>query len=208
MNLAEVIRSLKQADGIHIDVGYRQGDAAVLRQLQRRSGRNETKHLQAYVGEMKSGIEELERRAQPYHLPADYIEFLETYGGLYCENQAAHCHLMVNGLGPMVLDWYNAVDGDGIIANPGEASFLSLGTLVFRVQHQLAGDRVEFYSDLAGHFVKNGVIGVGPSDNTIEQDLRLLHSPIHDASAVRVVGTSFTDWLVEIAKTRGSLGYG
>jgi hypothetical protein len=206
MKLSETLDRLNGTPGANIDRGFGQGYAAVLKQLQLRFEGDRTAMVDDQIAQMQQAIKAIVTRASPYNIPKDYIEFLESYGGLVVDGP--DYSFSVFGVGPMVEEWYgNANSADWALMNTGALGWLTLGSLVFTNSHRHAFQRVGFYFDLAGKVSKNSVIAIGPWDGASSSELSLLANPFSFPTLFRVVADSFTNWLALATETRGQFTY-
>jgi hypothetical protein len=205
-DLVQAVKKLRSLPGVNVDVGFRQGRDAVLRQLESRTERDESALVDVDIQNMKDTISSLMQRCMPLTLPADYIFFLSTYGGLAIEDE--FYFFSIYGTGPMVEDWYSSVDSDEVLQSPGDIGFLKLGSLHFRRQHRQKNDAVEFYLDISGAIKMNAIVGVGPLGGMKRWErVRLLFSPVKYRSKRKILANSFTQWLDLCAETRGGFIY-
>jgi hypothetical protein len=181
-----------------------QGRDAVLRQLNERTGKDEESTLEAFIQSCQEGIATLIQRAQPYEIPQDYIFFLEQYGGFCVVNN--DYYLATLGIGPMVEEWYTAIDSDSALPNPGKHGFLSIGSLSFRTG-KYRFQRVTFYLDIAGIIARNCVIGVGPWGQGTITSIDIIEDVHAYLEMWRQIANSFTGWLDKVAETGGAFDY-
>jgi hypothetical protein len=167
-------------------------------------GEDASRSVDIFIENSQNAIPELTQTAAPHSIPEDYIFFLEFYGGLAIESD--DCYFSLLGIGPMVEDWYAAVDSDEAFPEPGKYGFLSLGSLSFREgKHKF--QHVDFFLDLAGVVQEYCVIGVGPwgegepNSFTIIKDLRAY------PQKWQKIADTFTEWLDKAAETQGVFVY-
>jgi len=200
-----VVEQLRRENGAHIDVSVGQGRDAVRKKLQERLGERVAEPvLDKALSEIQKALAELAQRLRPYELPQDYLFFLEYYGGLFLES-GAH-YFAVLGVGPMVEEWYAAIDSDSAIPELVKYDFLQVGTLSFRAEtYQF--QRVSFVLDLAGTIQKHAIIGIGPWGHGGITPLDVVRNPREFTGAWQLSAKSFTSWLSQAAATKGAFGY-
>ena len=201
MEIIETIKRLQKEADIYIDVSYLQGREAILNQLQKRSGEDESPLVDLYLEDIKTIINDLIERVKPYDLPDDYLYFLRTYGGLYIDHEDNY--FQVFGVGPMVEDWYSSINSDQAqFANKG-TDFLLIGSVSFRTGH-LALHRVNFFLDLAGRLQKYSVFGIGPWTQGAITPNQVLQNLNFHTDKWKIIASSFTNWLDKAAETHGT----
>jgi hypothetical protein len=202
--VVEAAERIRRLPDVFVDCGVGQGRDAFQKQLEERSGKDESASVDGHIDDLRSTIEELAMRATPYGLPDDYVYFLEFYGGLAIDTDDYYFAIM--GVGAMVEERYSSVVSDEALQNPGAYGFLSLGVLSFRAgEHRF--QRVSFFLDLTGTIQRYCVIGVGPwGKGTLTPDAILKALPAHHAMW-QMTASSFTGWLERAADTRGAFGY-
>jgi hypothetical protein len=199
-DVIRAVEKLMMLPGAHIDCGFRQGRDAVFAQTQKLGiGKKEENMLAAeqLILHTPQYIADLYAQVVPYQPPDDYIFFLEFYGGGWVET--TDYNLLINGIGPMVEEWYSFIFGDDAEYENG---LLLIGTLLW-----WEGDYIKFYLDLAGHVDQYCVIGIslgGAEDLNSVQVLQNLHQ---NPGLWKKVGDSFTGWLEQAAETHGTFGY-
>jgi hypothetical protein len=205
MSVEAAVERLRILPEAQIDSGLRQGRDAVLKQLESRTGQDERASVDVYVAGMQEHITSLRQRASPFEVPADYIEFLETYAGLSIYNE--QYYLQVFGIGPQVEDWYASIISDEAKSDPGKDGFLKLAKLSSNRLVRHRSKRVEFYIDPSGVIKVQCIIGVGPwgggdlRPETVLKDLRA-HPALWAKTSI-----SFTEWLELAGVPRGAFNY-
>ena len=209
MKIIDIVEKLRPSSWAYIDVGFRQGREAVLRQYKQQFEPYEEEPSQPIDDSLafwQDAIKDLRKRAAPYDVPEDYIFFLEHYGGLAIDG--AKLYFSIHGIGPMVETWYGYMNsGDHVLLESTQLGWLSLGDLVFRGSHKYSNQRVLFFLDLAGTIQKFSVIGIGPWDGVTPRASSVLND-IHAHSGLwKILATSFTEFLEQAAETRGEFRY-
>jgi hypothetical protein len=205
MSVIAAVERLAMSPEASIDSGFRQGRDAVLRQLESRSGRDESALVDVYIAGMQDDIANLRQRALPFEVPADYVDFLEIYAGLIIDND--EFRLEVFGIGPRVEEWYGFIDSDEATAEPGKDGFLPVAALSSRGLLRHRSKRVEFYLDLAGVIQKQSVIGVGPWEGRDLPPETVLKDLAAHPTLWSKIADSFTEWLERVGVTRGAFNY-
>jgi len=204
MNIITVVERIQSLPHGFVDSNFGQGHNLALKQLSQRRGQNAVTTIDSFIRNSQRGISALIQSAKPYELPEDYIFFLETYGGLtiWPDNY----DFFVLGVGPMVEEWYGAIDGDGILREPGKHGFAELGMLCLP-DDKYKLQNLSFFLDISGTIQKNSVISVGPwGEDTVPPDdvIKNLKTYI---GMWQKVADSFTEWLHIAAETKGGFGY-
>ena len=106
MDIHETIAHICRSSYARVDRNFGQGKTVVCEQLERRLGRPDP-HADALIKESRKGLAELRALFAPNELPADYVVFLEYYGGMIVKSDF-HT-LMLDGIGPMVEEWYGYI---------------------------------------------------------------------------------------------------
>lgn len=204
MDVRKAVEHIQRIPGAYVDCSFRQGRDKVLKQLNERSGRDEKDLLDASIRDIQNTIVELIQEAAPYHIPDDYIFFLEFYGGLAIDKD--NYRFSVFGVGPMVEEWYASVVSDVAFSEPGKSGVLSLGRMSFRTgEYQF--QYVTFFLDLAGILQENCVIGIGPWGKEELTSFTIIKD-IHAYPGMwRKIANSFTEWLEQTSETQGSFNY-
>lgn len=204
MTLRESVNRIKLLTGASVDANYRQGRDKVIEQLNERTGKNASGSVDIFIKNSQDAIPELTQAVAPHNIPEDYIFFLEFYGGLAIESDDYYFSIL--GIGPMVEEWYSAIDSDEAFPEPEKYGFLSLGMLNFR-KGKYKSQYVDFFLDLAGSVQKYCVIGVGPWGKDDPNSFAIIKD-IHAYSEMwQITANSFTEWLKQVAETHGSFGY-
>jgi hypothetical protein len=205
-DLAAVVTQLELNADAQIDVGYLQGRDAVLRQLERRTGQNEEQMVDRHIEGMKAHVADIKSGLQPYHLPSDYLSFLEWYGGLSLYGPDEAYYFAVFGVGPMVEDWYSAVLGEDILLQQGTTAYLPIAGLSFRTGTRM-DQAVRFFMCFAENTSAPTIIWVGPTDDAPSRILLRPNSEEVQSGMTQTLAATFTDWLALAGKTRGSFNY-
>ena len=187
-----------------VDYGFLQGRKAILSQLQKRTGEDEETRVDMCIANAKNAVESLISKSSPYTIPEDYLYFLGYYGGL-CISRDSH-YFQVFGIGPMVEEWYAAIDSDAAILKPGESGFLSIGSLSFATG-KFQFQRVNFFLDLAGVVQKQSIIGIGPWSKEETTPLDVIKDFSAYAGMWKIIAGTFIEWLGQVAKTQGLFIY-
>jgi len=202
-SLKEVMKLLSTLPGAKIDVGFRQGHDAVMRQLQLRTGQHNIQFVDDFIEGMKDELETLQKEVAPCDLPHEYIDFLELYGGMAIFHD--DFYFQVFGLGPMVEDWYASIVSDATLAVPDNPGYISIGELKRR-DGTGRSNRLHYVLDLSGVVDRHCVISVERSRTT-----PLLTEVLANLMAYpdrwQKVANSFNAWLNLIADTAGRLGH-
>lgn len=228
----KAVEQLARLPGAFVDVNYKQSRELFARQLAKRL---EVKTVPAETIDhdaqgFQDDIAGLIAKVQPYELPADYLFFLEYYGGLAVWVQGDY-RFEIQGVGPMVNDEYGdfAQDNwkereDPLLPGP---KGLIIAHLRLDMDLQKAKSRgltpskmtnihkqevefmpphwVQFRLDVAGTVQKGAVIGLGPAFTEIPHPLSYDDG---DKRAWRKLADSFSDWLDLAARTGARFGYG
>ena len=205
MSVIAAVERLRMLPEAYIDSGFRQGRDAVLRQLESRTGEDESASVDVYLAGMKDDIANLRQRALPFYVPEDYIEFLETYAGLSIDD--IEFRLVVFGIGPRVEDWYASIVSDEAWAEPGKDGLLPVATLISRSLVRHRSKRVSFFIDLSGGIQEQCVIGVGPWGADDLRPQTVLKDPRAHSALWAKTANSFTEWLEQAGETRGAFNY-
>jgi hypothetical protein len=203
--LVSVIKQLEESADVQLDVGYRQDRAKVRMQLKRRSGRSEEKRVDRAIESMKQHVADVSNGIQPHRLPTDYLDFLEWYGGLALFGPDESYYLSINGVGPMVLEWYTDLLGEDKVERQGMRTYLPIGRLSFRTGPP--GMAVKFYIAFEQGIDALSIIGVGPTDDEPPKGLLLPEDDVARSNKVKTLAGSFTEWLVQTSQTNGLFGY-
>ncbi|MBI1881258.1 MAG: hypothetical protein HYR94_24015 [Chloroflexi bacterium] len=205
MSIKEIVDRIKLLPESFVDVSYRQGRDKVLKQLNKRTGENESAWVDVFIEDSQNTIQKLIQKVTPYIIPDDYIYFLEFYGGLAIESNDYYFSLL--GIGPMVEEWYTGIESDDAFPEPEKYGFLSLGSLDFR-KGKYKFQHVNFFLDLAGVVQKHCVIGVGPWGEDDPNSFKIIKDIHAYPHRWQRVANSFTEWLELAAETRGIFVYG
>ena len=204
MEITETIKRLQETPDAYIDVSYLQGRDAVLNQLNKRSGDDESLWVDSYLNDIEHTINDLIERIKPHSLPDDYLYFLSYYGGVSIEHE--NSYFQVFGVGPMVEDEYASIDSDEAQLGKEVTGFLSIGSVSFRTG-TLALYRVTFFLDLASRFQRYSVIGIGPWERGMIPPDQVLQNLNGHADKWKILANSFTHWLDKAAETHGAFEY-
>jgi hypothetical protein len=209
MKLIDIVESSRELPWAHIDCGLRQGQTAILRHLQNQlSDYKEDEYSSAnlWVLWMQDALVELSEHVKPNHIPEEYNNFLEHYGGLSIDGVDSYFSAL--GIGPMTETWYgNLIAENRSIWEANITDWLNIGELVFHRNHKYYGQRVLFYLDLVGIVQKDSVIGIGPWNGVDPKELEILKN-IHTYSSLwKKSANSFSEWLMNAVETRGMFSY-
>lgn len=200
--IIDAIDRLQLTPKAHIDRNFRQGREAVFSQLYQRTmgGEKDTSKADQFIRGAEQDIASLHTWVTPYHLPDDYVFFLEFYGGL--EIEATGYYFSVHGIGPMVEDWYDFIMGD---EGTYENGLLLIGRLSFRGER--SGECVYFFLDLASIVHRFCIIGIHLGELQNFDVLTVIqHLDIYQSCWTKLAN-SFTGWLEQAAETHGTFGY-
>lgn len=209
MKIIEVVEKIRLSSWAYIDVGFRQGRNAVLKQYQEQFEQTEednSRYTEEFLSMAPNAVMDLNKRLAPYDIPVDYIYFLEHYGGLAIDGDRHYFSLY--GIGPMVENWYGYMNsGDHVYMDAEQQGWLSLGSLVFRKGHKYSDRRVPFFIDLAGTVQKHSVIAIGPWDGVTPRAINVLRDMHTYPDMWKKLATSFPEFLEQAAETRGAFIY-
>jgi hypothetical protein len=144
-DIIQSLATLRMLPNAQIDRNFFQGREAVKEQVEQ------------YIVEREGLMHEIKCWVQPYILPEDYIFFLGYCGGLYINTSGAG--FMLDGLGPMVEEWYGYLKGE-YLTEPSIEGLLHIGCLAF---HNPINDwypRVEFFIKLQEGIDTSNIIGI------------------------------------------------
>jgi hypothetical protein len=202
----ERIESLPEA---YVDRNYLQSYDAVLAQLRMRTeGRIDSmSEAEEYIAHIREGLAKVQAWVAPWQLPEDYVFFLEYYGGLMISTESHY--FAVQGIGPMVEEWYGFIKGDDSLyvkgdEMPYEGGVLRVGILSLRDERNGC---VDFLMDLGGAIRQYGIIGVPSWKVTGTNYLTILRNPRMYPTLWTKLADSFTEWLEQAADTGGTFGY-
>lgn len=198
--IVQAIEHIQALTGALVDSNYLQGREMVLAQLHVRSrGRiNELAEADEFISDSQTALLEIKSHVMPFQLPNDYIFFLEFCGGLLIKTE--RYNLMIDGIGPMVEEWYGYPLGDD---GRYENGLFLIALINFKKEQ--SGKYVFFLLDLAGVIKQDSVIAL-----TSWGDSELLHimKDIGEYTDYWIkLSDSFTQWLEMVAKTNGTLGF-
>lgn len=203
----QVILAVKKIQTISdalVDCNYLQGGDKLIAALRKRTGDDVPFPLEEILNDYREDITAIKEWVKPYHLPDDYLFFLEYYGGLAIKK--ANYRIATLGAGVMVEEWYGYVMGDdAIIIEPTEDKMLYIGSLSLW-KGRIIG-YVSFFLDLAGIVQRFCVLGMhswGPEGSDLSP---FIHQPDAYPHRVRKLGNSFTEWLEGLAESEGTFGY-
>jgi hypothetical protein len=200
-NVIRAIGRIQLIPGAHVDRNFGQGRDAVVKQHQIRLEKEQVSFIDEFITESQQAIGELHAWVAPYHLPEDYVFFLEFYGGLQIKTD--DYSFFIDGIGPMVEEWYGFIMGDDAYYENG---FLAIADLPLLAEERI-DQRVTFFLDLAGIIHQGCVIGI-PSWKLGELGFPpILQDPHAHAECWVKHADSFTEWLDQVAATGGGLGY-
>lgn len=202
-NVIRAVERIQSVPGAQVDRNFRQGRDAVLAQayyLRTDEGVNNMSVVGKYITHIQESLAEVHAWVQPYHLPDDYVFFLEFYGGLLIERP--RYNLLVLGIGPMVEEWYGFIKGD---EGAYENGWLLIASLTLKEER--IGHYVDFFLDLAGSVHKYCVIGIPTGGISSTNSLQVIRDLDAHPDHWSKITSSFTEWLELAAKTKGSFGY-
>jgi hypothetical protein len=193
----EQIRFLPNAQ---VDCGIEQGQERFFSQLSKHVTTPELLGLpfELYVMEANKSLARIENLISPHSLPADYLSFLNRYGGITISSKDSYFATL--GFGPMAEEWYPYLMGK---AGNYENGFLKIGTLRIRNSIENNFMYVSFFLDIGGGIRQYCVIQVlmWKLGNLNLQDVfRELQSRSFCWS---IAANSFTEWLQIAANTMG-----
>jgi hypothetical protein len=205
-----VIKALKAIDlvpGAHVDRSFGQGYQAVFDQLSFRLEREADEgFVKSFIKECQKDVNEIELWVKPYNLPPDYLFFLQYCGGLIIKKE--EFNLILDGIGPMVEEWYSFIMGDEVYKDPPNDGLIYIGCLPIKTKNEATNTygMVTFFLDLGGIVKKNSVLGIGRGNKAISlEEIFANFSQYPDVA--KILANSFTEFLELIAKTEGTLGY-
>ena len=195
--IIEQIRSLPNAQ---VDCGTEQGQNQFFTQLSKYVTTPELLGLpfELYVMETNKSLAQIENLISPYSLPADYLSFLNRYGGIAISNDDSYFASL--GLGPMAEEWYPYLMGK---AGHYENGFLKIGALRIRNFIENKFMYVFFFLDIGGRIQQYCVIQVSmwKLGNLNLQDV--FREPQSCSFCWSIIANSFTEWLQITADTKG-----
>lgn len=200
--IVEVTQQIERIPGARVDHNYLQGHDAVYSQLYNRSeGKIKSlAEVDEFILDSQQALTDIRNFVFPRVLPDDYVFFLEFYGGLLIEN--VDYNLIVDGIGPMVEDWYGyPLDDDSLYKN----GLLSIALL--NLKKARTGEHVYFMLDLAGILEQNCVIAITSWGQGKDDPLSIIGNLQAYPQRWAKLANSFIHWLELIAKTSGTLGY-
>jgi hypothetical protein len=191
---------IRSQPGAHVDRNFRQGHDAVLAQIQSRLDKGDEPFVDEFIADGQKDIAQLHTIVAPHHLPDDYVFFLEYCGGLLIETD--DYNLLVDGIGPMVEEWYGFIMSDDLVYENG---FLSISDLAFK--RERVGRHVRCFLDLSGIIHLDSIIGVQYGPSVGYGLLSILRDPRAYPDRWTKLADSFTGWLDLVAATEGKLGF-
>lgn len=204
--LIQVIEQVQLVAGSNVDRSFGQGLEAILTQRKLHFGNAKIPLLvDKFIESCKEDIELIQTWVKPYILTDDYLLFLKLYGSLQIINDIYT--LMLNGIGPMVEEWYGFLRGDGIYIEPKDCGFLQIGSLGFKQKINGGYRSYLFLLDLTATKSRGNVIGIGPCPTEAVGIAEIASNPTKYPQFWKVLAPSFTDFLALITKTKGTLGY-
>lgn len=204
INILESMLSQNDND-IDLDRNFLQGVEAVRKQLIIRTGQTENVGVEFFINTSNQVINDLIHKVQPSQIPDDYLFFLKYCGGVRIDKN--EYNFTTFGIGPMVEEYYCSINSDS--AYPGlveKYSYLPIGEISFR-QGVLKYQYVSFFLDIVGHVQHNGIIKVGPWRPGIDDPDLFFENLFEHKNLWEVTSDSFTGWLSEVEKTKGTFSY-
>ncbi len=196
------IEQIKDLPNSEVDRNFRQGNLAVLEQL---DFKTDLDFISETIDYLQNIIATLKKNALPNEIPDEYIFFLEFYGGLYIEGD--RYYFSTYGLGPMSEEWYPSIISPGALPEAVEYGFLAVGSLSF-YDGKYKGQYVEFLLDLAGKVRKNCILAIGLLGNEPLQISTIFKNIQEYPDSWHIVADSFTLWLKYAAETNGVFDFG
>ena len=122
----KVIEQVRFLPNSQVDCGTEQGQKQFFAQLSKHVTTPELLELpfELYVVETNKSLARIENLISPYSLPADYLSFLNHYGGITISSKDFYFASL--GFGPMAEEWYPYLMGKAghslaLSRGPGEA---------------------------------------------------------------------------------------
>jgi hypothetical protein len=199
----QAVERIRIIPGAEVDCGLGQGRDALLAHIHRQYSEVMGVPLMPddwYVTESRQCFAEMQAEVAPNRLPDDYALFLEYYGGLSIG--MSDYDLIVDGIGPMVEEWYGFPFGDDGIYENG---LLAIATLV--LQKDRSSQRFRFFLDLGGIIRQDSVIGIDDRGLERADYASILQDPHTHPDRWTKLTDSFTEWLEQAATTKGAFGY-
>jgi len=198
--IEKIIEQIRFLPNAQVDCGTEQGQNQFFTQLSKHLTTPELLELpfELFVMETNKSLTRIENLISPYSLPADYLSFLNRYGGIAISSKDSNFASL--GFGPMAEEWYPYLMGK---AGHYENGLLKIGTLRIRNFVENNFMYVSFFLDIGGRIKQDCVIQVSmwKLRNLNLQDIfRDLQSCSFCWS---VVANSFTEWLQIAANTKG-----
>ena len=198
--IEKVIEQIRFLPNSQVDCGTEQGQNRFFAQLSKHVTTPELLELpfELYVMETNKSLARIENLISPYSLPADYLLFLNRYGGLTISSKDSYFATL--GFGPMAEKWYPYLMGK---AGYCENGLLKIGTLRIRNFIENNFMYASFFLDIGNRIQQDCVIQVSmwKLKNINLQDMfRNLQSCSFCWSTV---ANSFTEWLQIAANTKG-----
>ena len=149
-DLHSIIEQIRIVTDALIDYSIAQPHDKLLKHLQEHLPSFYPKAYELMLRDGDRYISEIDSWVQPYGLPQDYREFVRYYGGMLLSDNESY-HLVVDGVGPMVEEWYSYLMGDD---GEYESGFLRIG---FQHIYNQPSHAVLFWLDIAGSIQKGAV---------------------------------------------------
>jgi hypothetical protein len=208
-HLISALDRIKLIPGARVDRCFLQGRDAMLSQLELRlsdqSGEPRALAISLVddlIASTQAAFEELQERIEPYQFPESYSFFQQFCGGFTLDSE--NYRLLVDGIGPMVDEWYGYLLGDDVFIDPNETGLLQIAQIQSEIPKDDEYLTIFFFIDLAGVIQEDAVIGIAPSQGRITPIIEDFDAyPDH----WKVLAPSFAEWLELVADTDGLLGY-
>jgi hypothetical protein len=204
--ITPIVDRLARVEGSLIDCSVGQGLAMMCQHRSMQTGLHiDLSEIEAQATNIQDFLTQIRLWVEPYALPADYLQFIELYGGM--KLNYIHWRIALFGIGPMVDEWYEFLMSDSAIMIPAEDGFLHIGSLVFTQPRDGYYPRVHFVLDLAGKIQRGSVIALEP--RTIDQlSARVIVAdPAAYPAYWQISAPTFAAWLQRILDTHGMLGF-
>jgi hypothetical protein len=198
--IEKVIEQIRFLPNAQVDCGIEQGQNQFFAQLSKHVTTPELLELpfELYVMETNKSLARIEKIISPHSLPADYLSFLNRYGGITISSNDSYFASL--GFGPMAEEWYPYLMGK---AGHYENGFLKIGTLRIRNFIENNFMYVSFFLDIGSRIQQHCVIQVSMwklGNLNLQDVFRELQSCSFCWS---IVANSFTEWLQVAAITKG-----
>lgn len=198
--IEKVIEQIRFLPNAQVDCGTEQGQKQFFAQLSKHVTTPELLVLpfELFVMETNKSLIRIENLISPFSLPADYLSFLNRYGGIAISSKDSNFASL--GFGPMAEEWYPYLMGK---AGYYENGLLKIGTLRIRNFIENKFMYVSFFLDIGSRIQRYCVIQVSMwklGNLNLHDVFRELQSCSFCWS---IVANSFTEWIQIAANTKG-----